>query len=115
MRDYTFFEGSRFFISNIYRSERFDVDRLDISWIDDVKPDFVRGLRIIDHLTGDTEMVHGVAADDLIYSLCFVTSEGMPGDESILDRYLEAAIRTKKFLISEQKNTGIQVKERLVH
>lgn len=115
MRDYTFYEGTRFYISNIYRSERFDVDRLDISWIDETKPDFVRGLRIIDHLTGDSEMVHGVAADDLIYSLCFVTSEGMPGDESILDRYLEVAIRTKKFLITEQKNTGMEISKRLVH
>jgi hypothetical protein len=115
MSDYTFFEGARFYIFNMFRSERFDVDRLDISWIDHAKPDFVRGLRIIDHLTAETEMVHGVAADDLIYSLCFVRSEDMPGDESILDRYLETAIRTKKFLITEQKNMCIEKKERLIH
>ena len=34
MRDYTYVEGYRFNIWNIYRSKRFDVDRLDINFAD---------------------------------------------------------------------------------
>jgi len=49
MRDYTYIEGYRFSIWNIYRSKRFDVDRLDINFADKDKPSFVRGLSVGDH------------------------------------------------------------------
>ena len=54
MRDYTYIEGYRFTIWNIYRSKRFDVDRLDINFADKDMPEFVRGLRIVDHLENET-------------------------------------------------------------
>ena len=38
MRDYTYIEGYRFTIWNIYRSKRFDVDRLDINFADKDMP-----------------------------------------------------------------------------
>jgi hypothetical protein len=44
MRDYTYLGGARFTINNIFRSLRFDVDRLDLSWSEDQKPEFTRGL-----------------------------------------------------------------------
>ncbi|NBV81534.1 MAG: hypothetical protein EBR64_07530 [Burkholderiaceae bacterium] len=59
MRDYTYIEGYRFIIWNIYRSKRFDVDRLDINFADKDMPEFVRGLRIVDHLENESYTVHG--------------------------------------------------------
>ena len=59
MRDYTYIEGYRFTIWNIYRSKRFDVDRLDINFADKDMPEFVRGLRIVDHLENESYTVHG--------------------------------------------------------
>ena len=44
MRDYTYLGGARFTINNIFRSLRFDVDRLDLSWVEGEKPEFTRGL-----------------------------------------------------------------------
>ena len=58
MRDYTYIEGYRFIIWNIYRSKRFDVDRLDINFADKDMPEFVRGLRIVDHLENESYTVH---------------------------------------------------------
>ena len=57
MRDYTYIEGYRFTIWNIYRSKRFDVDRLDINFADKDMPEFVRGLRIVDHLENESYTV----------------------------------------------------------
>ena len=72
MRDYTYLEGYRFTIWNIYRSKRFDVDRLDINFADKDMPEFVRGLRIVDHLENESYTVHGDDADHLSYSMCFI-------------------------------------------
>jgi hypothetical protein len=54
MRDYTYLGGARFTINNIFRSLRFDVDRLDLSWSEDQKPEFTRGLRIVDNDESNT-------------------------------------------------------------
>jgi len=43
MRDYTYINGARFIINNLYRSQRFDIDRLDLNWVGDEKPEFTRG------------------------------------------------------------------------
>ena len=49
MRDYTYIDGNRFNINNHFRSLRFDIDRLDINWMNaEKKPDFVRGYRVVD-------------------------------------------------------------------
>ena len=38
MRDFTYFAGARFGIANLFRSQRFNIDRLDINWVDDEVP-----------------------------------------------------------------------------
>lgn len=40
MRNYTYIEGTRFSVANLFRSLRFDIDRLDMSWVGDQKPVF---------------------------------------------------------------------------
>ena len=42
MRDYTYLNGARFTVCNLFRSLRFDIDRLDMSWVDAEKPEFTR-------------------------------------------------------------------------
>lgn len=64
MRDYTYLGGARFSINNLFRSLRFDIDRLDMSWVDGEKPEFSRGLRIVDHDAGNTTTVDGLEGDD---------------------------------------------------
>ena len=69
MRDYTFLGGARFTINNIFRSLRFDIDRLDMSWVEGEKPKFTRGLRVVDDDNSNTVTVDGEDADNLMYSL----------------------------------------------
>jgi hypothetical protein len=45
MRNYSFINGARFAAVNLFRSLRFDIDRLDLSWVDGAKPEFLRGPR----------------------------------------------------------------------
>ena len=99
MRDYTYIEGYRFIILNIYRSKRFDVDRLDINFADKDKPEFVRGLRIIDHNASETFLVHGDDADNLSYSLCFLHHENTDNNPDYFDEYLIQAIAKKEYLV----------------
>ena len=72
MRDYTYLDGARFSINNLFRSLRFDVDRLDMSWVDAEKPEFTRGLRIVDNDAINTITVDGEDADNLIFSLTYM-------------------------------------------
>jgi hypothetical protein len=116
MRDYTYFQGARFAISNIYRSERFDVDRLDLSLVDEDRPEFCRGLRVIDHQVGHTEMVDGDEADSLIYSLAYLSTRDTTKGSEIYDEYLVNALKTREFSISNhEKLEGIKPKEDLLH
>ena len=105
MRDYTYLNGARFSINNLFRSLRFDIDRLDMSWVDDEKPEFTRGLRVVDNDTGNTVTVDGEDADNLIYSLTYIFSKesGQEAFRSATDAYLTVALETKEFLISKQK------------
>jgi hypothetical protein len=102
MRDYTYFEGGRFLITNIYRSQRFDVDRLDLNWVDEEKPEFIRGFRVVDHHEGTTVPVHGGDADNLIYSMSFITSTVKGASFSDFDAYLLECINSKEYLVSAQ-------------
>ena len=43
MRDYTYLNGARFTVCNLFHSLRFDIGRLDMSWVDAEKPEFTRG------------------------------------------------------------------------
>ena len=104
MRDYTYFAGARFGIANIFRSQRFNIDRLDISWVDDEIPEFVRGLRIVDFNEGETYTLQEKDADNLMYSFAYIYSNSS-NDKFIemVDEYLKAAIQSKEYLISEDK------------
>lgn len=107
MRDYTYLNGARFSINNLFRSLRFDIDRLDMSWVDSEKPAFSRGLRIVDNDESNTVTVDGEDADNLIYSLYNqIFSEKYPetlfissGGNTELDHRSEVAIKilTKVF------------------
>lgn len=99
MRNFTYIEGYRFAIWNIYRSKRFDVDRLDINYADKDKPEFVRGLRIVDHQDDETITVDGEDADNLSYSLCFIHNNNQEDRPDQFDEYLLQAIAKKEFLI----------------
>lgn len=105
MRDYTYLGGARFTINNIYRSLRFDVDRLDISWSEDKKPEFIRGLRIVDNEESNTVTLDGGDADNLVFSLAYVFNkqDGFEAFRAAIDDYLKVALATKQYLIISQK------------
>ena len=113
MRDYTYIEGYRFNIWNIYRSKRFDIDRLDINFADKDKPSFVRGLRIVDHAESETYTVHGEDADNLSYSMCYLHNENKDDRPDVFDEYLIQATAKKEYLVhklfKEQKSTEAAV------
>jgi len=113
MRDYTYIEGYRFTIWNIYRSKRFDVDRLDINFADKDMPEFVRGLRIVDHLENETYTVHGDDADHLSYSMCFIHNSNKEDRPDQFDEYLTQAISKKEYLVhklfTEERTTEMAV------
>jgi hypothetical protein len=57
MRNYTYIDGTRFSVANLFRSLRFDIDRLDMSWVADQKPVFSRGFRIVDNRGGNRDFI----------------------------------------------------------
>jgi hypothetical protein len=105
MRDYTYLGGARFTINNLFRSQRFDIDRLDMSWVDGEKPQFTRGLRIVDQEEVNTITVDGEDGDNLIYSLTLIFSkeDGLEAFRVATDAYLKIALETKEFLVTSQK------------
>ena len=105
MRDYTYLNGARFTINNLFRSQRFDIDRLDMSWVDGEKPEFTRGLRIVDNEEIITITVAGDDGDNLIYSLTLIFSkeDGIEAFRAATDAYLKVALDTKEFLVTSQK------------
>ena len=116
MRDYTYLEGGRFLISNIYRSQRFDIDRLDLNWVDVEKPDFVRGFRVIDHQEAKTVMVHGEDADNLVFSMSYISSNIKEASFSDFDIYLIECADKGNYLITSQAVNKKEVKlEELLH
>ena len=105
MRDYTYINSARFTVNNLFRSLRFDIDRLDMSWVDGEKPEFTRGLRIVDNDVVNTITIDGEDADNLIYSLTYIFSkeDGHEAFRLATDVYLIAALETREFLVSNQK------------
>jgi len=105
MRDYTFINGARFTVVNLFRSLRFDIDRLDISWVEGDKPAFTRGLRIVDHDDGNRLTIDGEDADNLAYSLALIygREDGFEAFRAAMDVYLIAALATSNYLVSTQK------------
>lgn len=120
MRDYTYLNGARFTVANLFRSLRFDIDRLDMSWVDDEKPEFTRGLRVVDNDESSTVTVDGEDADNLIYSLTYIFSkeDGADNFRAATDEYLKVALETKNFLVTSQKKDlegKPKVEEAVVH
>ena len=98
MRDYTYIDGVRFSINNIFRSKRFDLDRLDVNWVDAPMPNFVRGYRIVDHQEFNTLTVHGVEADQIAFSMAYISYQVEGEGSDKFDNYLEIAMNHKKYL-----------------
>ena len=120
MRNYTYLNGARFTVANLFRSLRFDIDRLDMSWVDGEKPDFTRGLRIVDNDESNTITVDGEDGDNLIYSLTYIFSkeDGADNFRSATDEYLKIALETREFLITEQKKNPegkSEIVESIIH
>lgn len=103
MRDYTYFAGARFGVANIFRSQRFNIDRLDICWVEGEMPDFVRGLRVVDFIEVETYTLDEKDADNLMYSFAYIYSI-TPADKflEMVDAYLIQAIESKEYLITEE-------------
>ena len=104
MRNYTYIDGTRFIVVNLFRSLRYDIDRLDMSWVGEHKPIFSRGFRIVDNDEVNTVTLDGEDADNLIYSLTYVfsnedTSEDFRG---AVDEFLKDALITKNYLINKE-------------
>lgn len=112
MRDFTYVAGNRFSVFGVFRSQRFDIDRLDINWVDEEKPEFVRGLRVVDHQEGDTYTVHDIDADNLLFSLAYInvksTSETWI---KMVDEYLIEATSSKQYLVTDFKKKPEAVEE----
>lgn len=98
MRDYTYINGSRFTVNNVFRSKRFDLDRLDINWVEAPMPNFIRGYRIVDHQEFNTVTVHGEHADHLAFSMAFINFQVEGEDSEKFDTYLEKAMSTHEYL-----------------
>ena len=103
MRNYTSIERNRYEIFNIFRSQRFDVDRLDLSIVrGDEYPDMARGFRIVDHETDEVHLVSGSEADYLIFSLAYIHSVNDGEYMYKFDEYLLQALETDIYLITKQ-------------
>lgn len=102
MRNYTYIDGTRFLVANLFRSLRFDIDRLDLSWVGDQKPTFSRGFRIVDNDDGNTVTVDGDDADNLIYSLTYIYCKEDNSEDfrAAVDSFLKVALEKKDYLVS---------------
>ena len=115
MRDYTYLAGARFCIANIFRSQRFNIDRLDINWVDEEVPEFVRGVRVVDFTEGETYTLQDKEADNLMYSLAYIySSSSNEKFTELVDAYLIRATETKEYLFTITKK-GTVGKAGVVH
>jgi hypothetical protein len=120
MRNYTYIDGARFTVANLFRSLRFDIERLDMSWVGDEKPKFLRGLRVVDNDDGNTVTVDGEDGDNLIYSLTYIFSkeDGAEAFRASVDEYLMVALVSKEYLVTSQKKDPegkVETVETVVH
>jgi len=104
MRNYTYIDGTRFIVVNLFRSLRYDIDRLDMSWVGEQKPIFSRGFRIVDNDEVNTVTLDGEDADNLIYSLTYVFSNEDTSEDfrTAVDEFLKDALITKNYLINKE-------------
>ena len=116
MRNYTYLEGVRFSVINIFRSQRFDVDRLDINWVNEERPKFVRGLRVVDHQEGETYVTDAEDADNLMFSLAYVSNKSEAEDGTrLFDEYLTTAVISKNYLVTDSKKKESKKIESVLH
>ena len=115
MRDYTYLDNGRFWITNIYRTKRFDIDRLDINWITNQdNRDFVRGFRMIDHDENKKVLVHGTDADHLIFSMAYINNQE-DSSEKDFEAYILKCLETKKYLVLDHQQPEEVIKEEVFH
>jgi hypothetical protein len=76
-----------------------------MSWVDGEKPEFTRGLRIVDNDEVNTVTVDGEDGDNLIYSLAYIFNkeDGADAFRAAIDEYLKVALETKEYLVTSQK------------
>ena len=115
LRNYCYIEGSRFKINNIYRSIRFDVDRLDINIADGSKQNFFRGFRIVDYDLHNTTLVHGEKADDLLFSMSYILCHNEKDDSRLYDQFLMGAVASDNYLIDTINAMFIESSSLAVH
>ena len=120
MRDYTYISGARFSICNIFRSLRFDIDRLDMNWVDGEKPTFSRGLRVVDNDVSNTFTVDGEEADNLVFSIAYIFNKEANEEAFRLavDEYLKISTVSGNYLVTDQKkesDTKVKVAEPVLH
>lgn len=109
MRNYTAIDRNRYEIFNIFRSQRFDIDRLDLNLIkDDECPDMARGFRIVDHEIDEVYLISGLEADHLIFSLAYLHSVNEGEYMHQFDEYLLEAIETDIYLVTQQETQNKQ-------
>jgi hypothetical protein len=115
MRDYTYLDNGRFWITNIYRTKRFDVDRLDINWsANDQSREFVRGFRMIDHEDNVKVLIHGSDADDLIFSMQHIHNQEA-SSEADFEAYFLKCLETKQYLILDHPKPVVEPREEIFH
>jgi hypothetical protein len=91
-----------------------------MSWVDGEKPEFSRGLRVVDNDESNTVTVNGEDGDNLIYSLTYIfgKEEGADNFREAIDEYLKVALETKEFLVTSQKKDPegkVNVEESVIH
>jgi hypothetical protein len=76
-----------------------------MSWVDGDKPEFTRGLRVVDNDEVNTVTVDGEDGDNLIFSLTLIFSkeDGADAFRAATDHYLKVALETKEYLVTRQK------------
>ena len=76
-----------------------------MSWVDGDKPEFTRGLRVVDNDEINTVTVDGEDGDNLIFSLTLIFSkeDGADAFRAATDQYLKVALETKEYLVTRQK------------
>ena len=76
-----------------------------MSWVDGDKPEFTRGLRVVDNDEINTVTVDAEDGDNLIFSLTLIFSkeDGADAFRAATDQYLKVALETKEYLVTRQK------------
>lgn len=86
------YTSSEIFNSGVYLVERLELYRFTVN---PDGPGFSRGYRIANLYSGDIKIISAENADQLIFSLSYISSRDFPSNSA--DKFLEAAIKTGDF------------------